>query len=245
MTNRTLKNALVALCASALAGVHVSAQIAGEPPRVDSTIVFTSPRPLLEASVNRPKTTAAGVDLLFSGSGWGLGGFYQTAIAEHLSLTLHAAISGKRNTDEFENYLLGPTPVVWDKVNRLFMFPTTVGLQYRLFAESLQESFRPFVSVGAGPTVIIATPYLRDDAYYGRRYYEFFSSFADAVTYVRPGGYVGTGAFFGSPTLGNTVGVHIRYYVIPFGGEGIESVRGRPITDFGGLFLSLSIGAAY
>jgi hypothetical protein len=33
-----------------------------------------------------------------------------------------------------------------------------------------------------------------------------------------------------------------RYYLIPFGGEGLESIRGRPMKDFNGLFISLAIG---
>jgi len=222
-----------------------SAQIAGEQPQADTLIVFSSPRPLLETSLQRPKTSAAGIDLLFSGSGWGVGGFFHTKVVEDLTFTAHIGISGKRNTDEFENALLGPTPVVWDKVNRLFMFPVTVGLQQRLFSATLQESFRPFIGFGVGPTMIVSTPYLREDPYEGVRFYEFFSSFADAVTYVRPGGYIGAGAMFGPPNQGSTLGVNIRYYYIPFGGAGIESIRQSPITDFGGVFLSLSIGSAF
>lgn len=236
---------VLAICFAVISATTASAQVAGETPVTDSVVVFTSPRPLIEASMNRPKTSAAGIDLLFSGSGWGLGGFWQTLVADNLTIITHLGISGKRNTDEFENVLLGPTPVVWEKVNRLFMFPATVGLQYRLFNESLQESFRPFVSGGIGPTLILATPYLRDDPYQGVRYYEFFSSFADATTYVRAGGYVGVGAHFGSPILSNLIGVNIRYFHIPFGGEGIESVRGRPVTNFGGIILSLTVGSAY
>jgi hypothetical protein len=218
------------------------AQIAGEAPTPspDSVIVFTSPRPLLEVRSGEPAKHAAGVDLLFSGSGWGLGGFYQRAVAEDMTAFVHLGISGRRNTDEFENALLGPIPVVANKVNRLFMFPLTLGVQYRLFSDVLQESFRPFVSGGIGPTLIMSTPYLRDT-----QYYEFFSSFGHAQVYMRAGGFIGIGSYFGSLQTGSLVGVQIRYYTIPFGGEGLESIRDNPIRNFGGIFLSLSIGSAF
>lgn len=230
------------LCCVIGSCTRLSAQITGElPPPPDTLIVFTSPRPLLENDgETKAATTAMGLDLLFSGSGWGLGGFYQHILSHDLTAFFHLAISGRRNTDEFENAWFGPVPVVSNKVNRLFMVPMTVGLQYRLFSESLQDSFRPFVSGGIGPTVILATPYIRDGLYY-----EFFNSFGYATTYVRPGGFIGFGSFFGSIGAGSLIGVQIRYYTIPFGGNGLESVKGSPINDFGGVFLSLTVGSAY
>lgn len=237
-----LRIAALVLVMIVMTNERIAAQIAGEvpSPQQDSVIIFTSPRPLLEVRNGEPAVQAAGVDLLFSGSGWGLGGFYQHLLAENLTGFVHLGISGRRNSDEFENALLGPIPVVANKVNRLFMFPLTVGVQYRLFSTELQESFRPFVSGGVGPTLIMSTPYLRDT-----EYYEFFSSFGHAELHVRAGGFVGVGSYFGSVQTGSIVGVQVRYYTIPFGGDGLESIRDNPITNFGGIFLSLTIGSAF
>jgi hypothetical protein len=33
----------------------------------------------------------------------------------------------------------------------------------------------------------------------------------------------------------------IRYYYIPFGGNGIDSIKDLPMKDFGGLFIALGI----
>lgn len=220
----------------------VLSQIAGEPlPQPDTLIVFAPARPLLEdGGLEKVRLHAAGLDVLFSSSGWGFGGFYQRALGNDVTGFAHIGMSGRRNTDEFENVWLGMIPVVANKVNRLFMFPVSVGLQYRLFSESLQESFRPFVSCGAGPTFILATPYIRDG-----EFVEFFSSFGNASVYTRFGGHVGIGSFFGNPNTGNVIGVQMRYYHIPFGDDGLESIRGNPITNFGGVFLSLTVGGAY
>jgi hypothetical protein len=41
------------------------------------------------------------------------------------------------------------------------------------------------------------------------------------------------------------MGFTLRYYTIPFGGEGLESIQGVPINNFGGVFLTLSVGSAW
>ena len=120
------------------------------------------------------------------------------------------------------------------------MIPITFGAAYRLFSESLQESFRPFVSMGVSPTIIIQTPYIQDGIYY-----EFFNSFGQAQTHFRWGGQFSIGSNFGDPTDGSVIGVQLRYYTIPFGGDGLESVRGLPIENFGGVMISISVGSAF
>jgi hypothetical protein len=52
------------------------------------------------------------------------------------------------------------------------------------------------------------------------------------------------GANFGSNNK-TLVSANIRYYIIPFGGEGLESIKDLPITQFGGIFLSLSFGTKF
>jgi hypothetical protein len=220
----------------------VRAQITGETPAPDdSSIIFEPATPLIgEEGDQKVIPNAAGLDILFSGSGWGIGGFYQRLLFENATFLFNFALSGRRNTDEFENAWYGSIPVVSNKVNRLFMIPITAAFQYRLFAESLQESFRPYVYAGLSPTIILQTPYIQDGIYY-----EFFQSFSYTTTHFRWGAVFGIGSMFGDPTEGNVMGFTIRYYTIPFGGEGLESIQGVPITNFGGVFLTLSIGTAW
>lgn len=224
-------------------GSPLFAQITGElPSPSDTTILFTPVRPLMEEiASNAVAHRMAGLDLLFSGSGWGVAGYYGRTIAEDLRIFGHVGLTPRRNADEVENvWYNGNIPIVANKIRRLFMFPITVGLQYRLFSRTLQETFRPFISAGITGTPILETPYLQDG-----RYYEFFESFGYGTWHFRMGAVVGVGSVFGTLGKGSQIGVNIRYYTIPYGEPGLESLAGLPITNFGGVFLSLFVGSAW
>lgn len=240
----TLRIALATLLWAVATSAGV-AQITGEePPPPDTLIVFEPAQPLFQERDAKEIKNAFGADILFSGSGWGFGAFYHRKVFENATVFANFGLSGRRNSDEFEDAWLGPIPVVSTKVNRLFMIPMTAGIQYRLFAESLQESFRPFVAAGVTPTIILQTPYLRMEET-GIRYYEFFESFGYTESYFRWGAMFALGSMFGDPTDGSIIGVMLRYYTIPFGDGGLESIRGLPIENFGGVILTLSIGTAW
>lgn len=229
-----------------LAGA-ASAQQPGDPtgpntPPEDATVpddtlfVFQPARPLIDSVVSAANyEDAIGIDVLFSNSGFGIGGFYNRVFSQKLSGFINLGMTGSRSRDEFERYMRSEeNPEEWefripDKVNRVYTLPLTVGLRYRLFEQVLVDNLRPYVNVGVGPSLIVALPYE----------YEFFSSFAHATTYLTAGGFVGVGAEFGGnkPMLG----VNIRYYYIPFK-TGVESTIGDPITEFGGLFLTMNVG---
>lgn len=202
----------------------------------DTLFIFQHARPLIDSSVSAANyDDALGLDVLFSNSGFGLGGFYHKVFSQKLSGFVNLGVTGTRKRDEFERYVQSEeNPEQWelrvpDKVNRVYTLPLTVGLRYRLFEQVIVDNFRPYVNVGAGPSLILALPYDR----------EFFTSFAHAQTYLTAGGFVGIGAEFGGnkPMLG----VNIRYFYIPYT-SGVESTMGDPITDFGGLFLTMNIG---
>ncbi|MCS6966239.1 MAG: hypothetical protein NZ473_05685, partial [Candidatus Kapabacteria bacterium] len=215
----------------AIVTVSLPAQIAGAPPTEfpDSLIVFESPRPLVSPVEQLP--TFWGLVLTFSGNGFGGGVFYQQAMAGEWAWSAELTVSGARNSDEFEVYdPYTGTVYVPGKVNRLFTAPVSLSLLHFLFTESLEETFAPSVSVGFVPTWIIATPYAE----------EFFRAFRKARLFLRLGGHVGVGARirYGSQSF---LSIGVRYYTIPFGGAGLESIRGRPIRDFGGIVLSLRL----
>lgn len=243
MRQTTTISAMCLALTLCLGSTMAVAQITGEDPMpTDTTMIFTPARPLMEEiASNAVANNAAGMDLLFSGSGWGIGGFYHHRIVEDVTIFGHIAVTPRRNADEVENvWYNGYIPVVANKVNRLFMFPITVGVQYRLFSQTLQETFRPFISAGVTGTPILQTPYLQDGLYY-----EFFESFGYGTWHFRMGGVFGVGAVFGSLGKGSLIGVNVRYYTIPYGEPGLESLAGLPISNFGGVFLSLSVGSAW
>jgi hypothetical protein len=237
-----LKKIFIILVALA-AFYSASAQTPGdEPPRFnpDTVFIFKSPRPLImQEDVNNPANNAWGLDVFFSESGFGMGAYLQKYFSKDFSCFANMMITGARNKDEFEQYICNTETgdcdyKVWNKVNRLYAIPFTLGAQYNLFAGELTESFRPFVSAGLGTALIAALPYDR----------EFFSSFKYAGLFLRFASFAGVGANFS--IVGKSVlSFNARYYYIPFGGDGLESIKNAPMTNFGGIFLSLSFGIRY
>lgn len=215
----------------------IFAQKAGEiplqPETKDTVIIFGAVQPLIENEHSANALRSAwGIDAIFSGNGFGAGVFYFKELSANTFGFVDLGMSGAQNQDEFEQYdYYSGQYYVPGKINRIYMFPLMVGLQFRVFKESLSESFRPFAQAGIGPTFIVSTPYDR----------EFFNAFGHSQSFTRAGGFVGVGAYFGSNPKSLT-SVNVRYYIIPFGGNGLESIAGSPITNFGGLFLSLSFG---
>ena len=207
----------------------------------DSVIIFDSPTPLLTLSEkNKNKNSGFGVDLIFSTSGFGAGMFWRTEINKELLITTDFFISGARKSDELEkfNTITGET-FVPNKVNRLFNIPLTAGLTYYPFNDEIINSFKPFISGGAGVSFIIATPYDQG----------FFSAFGDGMYYTRPAFHLSLGAEYGSKK-GSISLFQIKFYSIPFGGKGLESLDEEatgetPLTNFGGVFLDLRIGFTF
>lgn len=199
------------------------------------TIIFNSPRPLIEAHKSKKNVSFAfGGDLALTESGFGAGFFYQNYLSDKFLVFGHLYISGLRNSDEFEQYDPLRGWIVPGKINRLFRFPVTMGGQYFLFRDKLTSSLQPYISGGIGPTFVISTPYDQ----------RWFSAFGDATLHTKFGGFVGIGAYFGD-VMKSLIGVNIQYFYVPAGGEIIESIQGNPISNLGGLFLTLSVGKGF
>jgi hypothetical protein len=227
--------------------VASASKLAAEP-RVrvlgDSLIIFTPARPFVErVETTRRPANALGVIATFAfHNGFGGGLFYQRELSPLMALGVDVFVSGRQSTDEllsadsrFTQY------VVPEKVNRLLIAPLMASVQYRFPQWEVIEGVRPFVQAGLGATLIVATPYLRNNVYY-----EFFSSFEQARLFGRVGGFLGAGATFTASNKTHSQ-ITVRYYVIPFGGDGLESMNSAttgipPIKDFGGVFVTFQIG---
>jgi hypothetical protein len=207
----------------------------------DSTFIFTSPRPLLNdtTSVSSFRSQSSiGLDILFSGSGYGFGMFFQKSISKDLVAVVNTFFTGVRNTSELEvfDYYTGQW-IVPGKSSRLSMVPLMFGVNYKIFQSNLGENFRPFISGGFGPVFIFQNPYVTQEGYV----IDYFSSWKDSKTYIKYGGYIGLGATISVAQKSNFQ-VNLRYYTIPYGEEGLESIQGNPIANFGGPFITISIG---
>lgn len=230
---------LISVLSFCLAGAAVAQTGSGgaTPPRPasDTNMVFRSPRALVEPIELIQYRDAWGLDILFSNYGFGAGAFYRHEYTNELFGFAVLEFSGVKNSNEITLYdpYTGTYIAPPGKVNDVYMIPFAIGVQYRLFADVIAESFRPYVNAGAGPTVILAAPYELD----------FFTGIAHAAVHVAPDFFVGIGANIGRDKR-TVSGVNFRYYYIPYK-KGVESIAGYPITDFGGFFITLNWGMAF
>lgn len=225
---------------------------------IDSVITFEPSRPLIDTiNIKGKFNNGAGINLSFSTSGFGFGGFYEYKISEDVNLVMDFLMTGARNTDEFEVFdnstgLL----IVPNKLNRVFNFPISLGPNYYVFQDVLFDNFKPFLSAGIGFSTILVAPYSK---YYNennqifQEYIQFFDAFSEQISYLRPLFYFSIGADFGFNKK-NISRIQIKYFSIPFGGEGIYSMvppsinpflNSQPITNFGGIFITLSVGTKF
>ncbi len=175
-----------------------------------------------------------GVDIMFGEGGFGLGTFYRRSLATDLTGFIDFSISETKDEREVTYIDYFGNTFTPDKVNRSFQMPVNLGLQYRLFSESLTENLRPYLTFGVGPTLIITTPYNK----------EFFNAFGYAQTKYAIGGYVGFGANMGT-SKSNLVGLNVRYYYTYVFGEGIENLTNNFRKNFGQFALTLTVGIMY
>ncbi len=175
-----------------------------------------------------------GVDIIFGEGGFGLGTFLRKSLAADLTGFIDFSISETKDEREVQYIDYFGNTFTPDKVNRSFQLPINLGLQYRLFSESLTENLRPYLTAGVGPTIIITTPY---DI-------EFFEAFGYAKTKYAVGGYVGIGANMGT-SKSNLVGLNVRYYYTYVFGEGIENLTNNFRKNFGQFALTLTVGIMY
>ncbi len=204
----------------------------------DSTIIFTSPNPEIFAPKQSNLLDAWGVDILLSGNGFGLGGFYRREFTKELYGTVTFAISDSKDDNEVEYVDWYGQTFSPGKIKRFLLMPLLFGVQYRIFSEDIIDNFRPYINAGFGPTMVFASPYNK----------EFFNSLSYGQPHYTAGGYIGLGAFFGNDK-GSLSGVNIRYYFVPFA-SGIESIQNANGSiskkkDFGGFFITLNLGSAF
>ena len=175
-----------------------------------------------------------GLDLSVSTKGFGLGVFLRRKLNE--TTFLYSTLGFLTAKDEGEVEYIDPwtgQTFIPGKVNRIMVFPVSFAFQFRLFKGELVENVRPFVIAGVGPAFIFTTPYRM----------EFFSSLKYGRLYYTFNLFLGFGAYIGLDP--NTItGVSVRYYLIPYP-RGIESLKGRPLREFGGPGVALSFGTNF
>ncbi len=175
-----------------------------------------------------------GVDVIFGEGGFGLGTFYRRSLSQNITGFVDFSISETKDDREITYVDYFGNQYSPNKVNRAFLFPVNVGIQYRLFSESLVENLRPYLMFGIGPSVILTTPYDQ----------EFFTAFGNAKTHFAIGGYVGMGTNIGV-SKSSLIGLNVRYYYTHLLGDEIELMTNNYKKDFGQFSLMLTLGIMY
>ena len=238
------------------AGGNTPKRLASENPLFPSQTRSDSTVTTLENVEPPSYRNAWGLDILVSNDGFGLGTFYRRAFTEDLSGFGMFSISESKDDREFEQfdpyYQVSYVP---GKLQRFLVMPLTFGIQYRLFREDITDNFRPFVNVGAGPTMIFSAPFAditrTVDGTVQATQVEFFKSLGRGQAHYTASAFVGVGANFGSEKA-NVFGVNFRYYFTYLFGDGLPSlynINTGELTatkkDFGGFFITLNVGMAY
>jgi len=211
---------IICLIAITLPFADINAQGIGE---------LAPPKPL-EVFPNN----AWGMDIMFGDAGFGLGTFFRKQISVKWGAFADFSFSETKDDREFEYIDYFGNVITIGKKNRVFQMPLNIGVHYRLFENLVADNLRPFLCAGAGPTLLITTPYQE----------EFFNSFAYAQTDYAVGGYVGLGADFGLDKS-SLIGITFKYYYSKILSDGVESLFGREKTEIQGFFITLNLGLMY
>jgi hypothetical protein len=167
--------------------------------RAQPDAVFPPPADSAAASYG----TGGGLALLLTEYGFGLGGLYRVRVGGGTSLLAEASVSVGKDEREQQFFvgLFGDTVTPF-KRNYVLLVPLHGGVEQRLFREAIEENFRPYVQLSAGPTFAYQWPYFDDlDADGIRETGEDllgpFGGFGEGDVRFGAGGTLAVGAYFG------------------------------------------------
>ncbi len=104
-----------------------------------------------EEDLSTVHTNELGVNFSLGMSGFGLGGFYRKALGSYAFIGVNVNFFIMRDDKEFEYFdpVLGYSRKAND-INRLFFIPLNLEFKKRLFAEDIEDNFRPHFIIQGG-----------------------------------------------------------------------------------------------
>ena len=171
-----------------------------------------------------------GLGFVYSESGFGFSVEKYITLGKSTDLYFNLLFSNVTDSREIERYDFYGNPVVYGKVNRIFMFPLSIGINKELFKGDLDGSFQPVINFGIAPTLIVTNPYDRS----------FFNAIGYSSAYFSVGPFAGIG-FNYSQSESSSLNVRIGYYYLPVFGDGLQSLENSEISNVGGFQLSIGI----
>ncbi len=177
--------------------------------------------PANQQAADNPYGTGAGFEVLLTNHGFGIGGYYSGKVGPTTSLLFEASLGAGKDERELKFFSQFGSGFIPNKRNYFLMLPVHLGVQQRLFSESIEDNFRPYLQLSAGPTLGWEYPYFRDangdDRYDDDidRRYDAFSAFPRGSLRFGLGGMVALGAYFGfsrKATQGVRFGYAFNYF---------------------------------
>ena len=112
-----------------------------------------------------------GFNIVMNNFGFGAGTEFRTVVAPQTELTASLRVTALRDPSEqtFTDFFFGQQ-IVPNKYNRAFAFPLMLGIRQRLFASTIQEDYRLFLSASIGPAAAFTFPYFDDPDNLGYRF---------------------------------------------------------------------------
>jgi hypothetical protein len=192
-----------------------------------------------------------GGQILLTNSGFGLGGYFTRLIARDLTFIAEISLGNTKDEREvafFDRFGRKDLP---NKANYLLSMPVQVGIEKRLFRTVIEDNFRPFVHLSAGPTVGWKYPYYRDSngngtLDEGEKTYDVIGSLPRGSFAMGFGGSVAVGAYFGE-TRGMSQSVRIGYSFTHYfdAVELLERSIREPAHFFGSPTILVSFGKLF
>lgn len=210
-------------------------------------------------------TSSVGFELTLTNSGFGFGGYVRDSLGADWAIIGEALItSGKDEREEAFFNRFGQKSIP-GKANYLIVAPVHVGVQRRVFREQIEDNFRPFYQISAGPAIAWEYPYFQDcngDGRYevqadcngdgqvgpseGDRRLSVYRGISRGRFLFGLGGSVTVGSYFGRGTRGARgfrVGYAFNYY--PAGTSLLEVDFEDPRHFFGTPYVAVFFGKLF
>lgn len=173
-----------------------------------------------------PYGTGAGLEIMLTNNGFGLGGYYRRELSARVSFLVESSLGAGKDDRELKFLSRFGSGFIPNKRNYFLMLPIHLGVQRRLFSENIEDNFRPYLHLSAGPNFGWEYPYF-DDENGNERFdddidhrLDIFSAFPRGRLRFGLSGMVALGAYFGfsqKVTQGIRLGYALNYFF-----EGIQ-----------------------
>jgi hypothetical protein len=171
-----------------------------------------------------------GLGVIYSDKGYGITGAYYKSISKSSDFFVNFSITGISDSREFEYFDYYGNSYIQDKVNRVYMIPVNFGLQHYMFKDEIENDFKPLVSLGITPALVLTNPY-------DKSYFKAFGYFNSAFAF---GGFAGVGMEF-QQSKNIAFSLNLRYFYLPVVSGSVMSIKDSPMNDLGGINLVFGI----